>query len=263
MMALPTRRIAGMRVDDPSFEGAVERVAARVDRGGGAYVCVANVHMTMEAFDDIAFREIVERADMVTPDGMALVWALRLLGRRHAERVRGPDLMPAVLAWAERTATPVGFYGAAPDTLERLTVRCQERFPRLRIAYVHAPPFRPLTADEDAAVVAAIRSSGARIVFVGLVCPKQERWMAQHVARLDSVLIGVGAAFDMHAGTLEQAPAWLQRAGLEWAFRLVQEPRRLWRRYLHHNPRFVWLFVRQLLLERVRAPAERGGRRDP
>ena len=249
------RHVLGMRVDDPGFAGAVEAIVGRAQSHPRGYVCVANVHMTMTAFDDAGFQAVVNDADLVTPDGMPLVWALRLLGRRQAERVRGPDLMPAVLAEAARLDLPVGFYGATPDTLERVAALFRQRHPQLRLDYSYAPPFRPLDAVEDAAVTADIVASGVRILFVGLGCPKQERWMAAHRGRLPAVLIGVGAAFDMHAGNVSQAPLFMQRAGLEWLHRLASEPRRLWRRYLVYNSRFVWHFVRSWFRADPRPPA--------
>jgi N-acetylglucosaminyldiphosphoundecaprenol N-acetyl-beta-D-mannosaminyltransferase len=175
---------------------------------------------------------------------------LRALGVRDAQRVYGPDLTPIVCRLAAERGVPVGFCGGDPATLERLVARLRERFPGLRVAFAHSPPFRELAPEEDAALVDAILDSGARILFVGLGCPKQERWMAAHRDRLDCAMVGVGAAFDFLAGRKAQAPAWLQRAGLEWLFRLAHEPGRLWRRYAVHNPRFVWRALRQLLRER-------------
>jgi N-acetylglucosaminyldiphosphoundecaprenol N-acetyl-beta-D-mannosaminyltransferase len=205
----------------------------------------------MEGFDSVEFREVMLRADLVTPDGMPLVWGLRLLGARGAERVYGPDLTLHVLQAAAVHGLPIGFYGTSPETLERLTKRMRDRFPGLRIAYAYAPPFRPLTEAEDAQVTGEIRASGVRILFVGIGMPKQERWMAAHKGRVPAVMLGVGAAFDFLSGAKPQAPRWMQRAGLEWVFRMASEPRRLGPRYLKHNPRFVTLFAMQLLGIRV------------
>lgn len=254
-MVANARHVLGMRVDDPGFAGAVAAIVERAQSDPTGYVCVANVHMTMTAFDDDAFQAVVNDADLVTPDGMPLVWALRLLGRRQAQRVRGPDLMPAVLAEAARLDLPVGYYGATPDTLERVASMFRQRHPELRLAYSYAPPFRPLDPVEDAAVTADIVASGIKILFVGLGCPKQERWMAAHRDRVPAVMIGVGAAFDMHADNVRQAPLFMQRAGLEWLHRLASEPRRLWRRYLVYNSRFVWHFIRSRLRADLPPPA--------
>jgi N-acetylglucosaminyldiphosphoundecaprenol N-acetyl-beta-D-mannosaminyltransferase len=243
-MAAP--RILGMRVDPTSYEEATEKVLAWAAAGESRYVCVANVHMVMEAHDDPSFRALVNAADLVTPDGMPLVWMLRKLGYPHQERVYGPELTSRVCAEAARRGVPVGFYGGHPEALEALVRNLSARFPGLRVVYAYSPPFRPLTPEEDERVTEEINASGARILFVGLGCPKQEWWMAEHKGRVRAVMLGVGAAFDFHAGRVRQAPVWMQRAGLEWLFRLVQEPRRLWRRYLKYNPRFLLLAFLQL-----------------
>lgn len=247
MSALAHRAILGMRVDDPGQEGTVSRIMDLAHKREQAYVCMANVHMAMEAHDDASYRNVVNGAAIVAPDGMPLVWALRVLGRRAASRVRGPDLMLALLDQCAETGTPIGFYGGTTETLARLVRRIQGRHPSLSIAYSHAPPFRPAGVREDAKVIHQIRSSGARILFVGLGCPKQEWWMADHNDAAGGVMVGVGAAFDLHAGIIAGAPPWMQAAGLEWLFRLSREPRRLWRRYAYNNPRFVWFFSTELL----------------
>lgn len=242
---VPSRRILGMRVDATRYAGAAGAILDMARAGGGS-VCVASVHMVMEAFDDPAFRRLVNASELVTPDGVPLVWALRLLGVRDARRVYGPALLPEVCARAEAQGVPVGFYGGHRGVLDVLLATLRARFPRLEVPFGFSPPFRPLTPDEDARVVDAIAASGARVLFVGLGCPRQERWMAAHRERLSCAMVGVGAAFDFLAGAKPQAPAWMQDAGLEWLFRLASEPRRLWRRYLIHNPRFVFHFARQL-----------------
>lgn len=242
-----------MRVDATSYEDATDRVVRWARAGESRYVCIATVHMVMEAFDDPAFRGIVNAADMVTSDGMPLVWGLRLLGVHHARRVYGPELTPVVCARAEREEIPVAFVGGAPETLRLLLERLHERFPRLRVVHAWSPPFRALTVEEEAEATRAINESGARIVFVGLGCPKQERWMSRFRGRIQAPMLGVGAAFDFLAGKKLMAPDVIQRLGLEWLFRLITEPRRLWRRYLKHNPRFVWHFTRQLVRERLQS----------
>jgi N-acetylglucosaminyldiphosphoundecaprenol N-acetyl-beta-D-mannosaminyltransferase len=245
-----SRHILCMRVDKTSYQDAAERVLAWARAGESRYVCIANVNSVMEAHDSRDFLRIMNEADLVTPDGMPLVWGLRMLGAREATRVYGPDLTPLVLGAAERAGVPVGFYGASPGTLERLFAVVRRRYPALEIAYAFAPPFRPLAPAEDVAVTGRIRSSGARILFVGIGAPKQERWMAAHRGRLPAVMLGVGAAFDFLAGVKPQAPLWMRDSGIEWLFRLVCEPRRLGRRYLKDNPRFAALFALQLLEQR-------------
>jgi N-acetylglucosaminyldiphosphoundecaprenol N-acetyl-beta-D-mannosaminyltransferase len=244
---LDSRFVLGMRVDATSYEDAARRVVRWAQEEQSAYVCVATVHMTMEAFDSAAFRQIVNGAHLVTPDGRPLVWALKALGTRNAAQVRGTDLTTRVLQQAERENVPIGLYGGTPEVLEALVRVLRARFPKLRVACRIAPPFRPLTPEEDRVVTRDIVASGARIVFVGIGCPKQERWMAAHKDHLTAVMVGVGAAFDFHTGRVRQAPRWMQMAGLEWLFRLFMEPKRLWKRYAKHNPRFLVLFVLQLL----------------
>lgn len=240
-------RILGMRVDPTSYEEATQRILCWAQNAESRYVCVANVHMVMEAYDAPDFREAVNQADLVTPDGVPLVWALRRMGCAGQQRVYGPDLMLWVAEAASKNGAPVGFFGGAPETLELMVKNLQITYPGLRVVYQYSPPFRLLTKEEDQRIVEAINTSGTRILFVGLGCPKQERWMQEHHKRLQAVLLGVGVAFDFAAGIKRQAPAWMQRTGLEWLFRLAQEPQRLWRRYLIHNPRFVVLFMLQLL----------------
>jgi N-acetylglucosaminyldiphosphoundecaprenol N-acetyl-beta-D-mannosaminyltransferase len=237
--------ILGMRVDATSYEEACGAVLRWADAGESRYVCAATVHMTMEAFDRSEYRRIVNAADLVTPDGMPLVWALRLLGRRGQGRVYGPDLMVEVLDGAARTGVPVGLYGGRPEVLERLLAELGRRFPALSVVYAASPPFSPMTKAEQQATVEEINASGARVLFVGLGCPKQERWMAERRGEVRAVMLGVGAAFDFLAGTTPQAPRWMMRVGLEWLFRLITEPRRLWKRYLKNNPRFLMLFLFQ------------------
>jgi len=258
-MTLPHRHVLAMRVDATSYTDATVRIVRWSGERTGRYVCVANVHMTMVAHDDDAFRELVNGADLVTPDGMPLVWMLRRLGLPNQPRVRGPNLMLHVCQAAESAGVPIGLYGGTSESLTTLRGFLTERYPRLEIAYAFSPPFRALTSDEDREVVQAIHASGVRILFVGLGCPKQERWMAEHQAALPLVQLGVGAAFDFHSGRVRQAPRWMQDRGLEWLFRLAAEPRRLFKRYAVQNPRFVWLAMEQLLKGRSKPPGEAKG----
>jgi len=239
-----------MKVDTMDATAALASVVSWTQRAESRYVCFANVHMTMETVDHPTFREVVNGADLVAPDGMPLVWALRRLGAREATRVYGPDFVPALCERAAARGVPVGFYGGRPEVLERLVRNLKDRYAGLAVGFAESPPFRALTAAEDADLVRRVRVSGVRILFVGLGCPKQEKWMVAHKGTIPAVMLGVGAAFDFLAGVKPQAPPWMRRAGLEWLFRLATEPRRLWRRYLRHNPRFVAGFIRQLVRER-------------
>jgi N-acetylglucosaminyldiphosphoundecaprenol N-acetyl-beta-D-mannosaminyltransferase len=215
------------------------------------YVCVTSVHGIMTSRSDRSFRRILNEADLVTPDGMPVVWAMRSFGQRQQARVYGPTLMVKLCEQAARMGHRIFLYGARPETLEKLHSNLLERFPGLPLAGMYAPPFRPLTPEEDAQVIETIQASAADLVFVGISTPKQENWMAAHLATLPGVvLLGVGAAFDFHAGSVSQAPAWMQRNGLEWFYRLLMEPRRLWRRYLLETPLFLplWFLQRAGLL---------------
>jgi N-acetylglucosaminyldiphosphoundecaprenol N-acetyl-beta-D-mannosaminyltransferase len=236
-----------MRVDATSYEKAAQCIVQWAHAAVSRYVCVANVHMAMEAYDDPEFRQVINNAALVTSDGMPLVWGLRLLGVPEATRVYGPELTPCVCMHAEREGLAVAFVGSTDDVLARLQSVLRARFPRLVIAYTWSPPFRQLDPGEEAEMLESLRRSQARIIFVGLGCPKQERWMARYHAQVNATMIGVGAAFDFIAGAKANAPRAVQRLGLEWLFRLMTEPRRLWRRYAYHNPRFLALFGAQLL----------------
>jgi N-acetylglucosaminyldiphosphoundecaprenol N-acetyl-beta-D-mannosaminyltransferase len=244
-----SRYVLGMRVDATSYRETAEAIVELVSAGEGGAICVSTVHMVMEAFDDPEFRRIVNSADRVTPDGVPLVWALRLLGVERAERVYGPSLLPMVCGLARERGLSVGFYGGSAEVVDELVRRMWARFPGLDVSFAWAPPYRALGAEEDRKVIDGIEAAGTDILFVGLGCPKQERWIAEHRNSLSCVSVGVGAAFDFHAGHKAQAPAWMQAAGLEWLLRLCCEPRRLWRRYLYYNPRFLFHFVRQLARE--------------
>jgi N-acetylglucosaminyldiphosphoundecaprenol N-acetyl-beta-D-mannosaminyltransferase len=213
-------------------------------------VYCSNTHSVIEAKDDPAFRDALNAADLNTPDGVPTVWSLRMLGIPDAERVYGPDLTLHVLRAAAAAGVPVGFYGSTQETLDLLAETVPALAPGIDIRAMISPPFRPLTPEEDEAYVRQLDESGVRILFVGLGCPRQERWCAEHRGRVPAVMLGVGAAFDFHAGRVTQAPAFLQRIGMEWAFRLAMEPKRLWRRYTRVVPRFAWGFVRQALAER-------------
>ncbi len=241
------RRLVEVRVNSTSYDEVIQHTLSWAKTHDSRYICFANVYSLMEAHDSPEFRRSIESADLVTPDGMPLVWGLRLLGVPTATRVYGPDLTLLLLAAAEAQQVPVAFYGGTKAALDKLLSFARTRFPSLVVGYAFSPPFRHLTLQEDEHVVEAIRSSGVGIVFVGLSTPKQELWMAAHRGRVNAVMLGVGAAFDFLSGAKPQAPRWMMRLGLEWFFRLCSEPKRLWKRYCKHNPRFLFYFLRQLL----------------
>ena len=222
-------------------------------------VCAANVHMVMEAWDDHSFRAQVNRADLVVADGQPMVWALRLQGQPQQRRVRvSPDFLLRLFELASKSGTIVGLYGGHQQTLATFTASLGAAYPEVKVGFAYAPPFRPLACDEDLTVIDEIKAAGVQLLLVGIGCPKQERWMAEHRDKLDCVMIGVGAAFDLFEGRTREAPRWMRGIGLEWTYRLALEPRRLWRRYVKQNPRFVALFGAQMLAELL---GRAGGRR--
>ena len=242
----PRVDVLGVHVSTVDLPAAVAEISRWREMGERHYVCVTGVHGVMESQRDEDLREIHNRSGLTTPDGMPMVWSGRYAGVKATDRVYGPDLMLELCEKAAQEGWLSYFYGGREGVADVLARRLTDRFPGLEVAGTYCPPFRPLTADEDDEIVDRINASGADLVWVGLSTPKQERWMASHMHRLNAfALLGVGAAFDFHAGTVRQAPRWVQRSGLEWAFRLSQDPGRLWRRYLHNNPRFVMNIVRR------------------
>jgi N-acetylglucosaminyldiphosphoundecaprenol N-acetyl-beta-D-mannosaminyltransferase len=238
--------VLGVGVSAIDMDQAVEEIGRWIEEREQRYVCVTGVHGVMESQHDPELLRIHNRSGLTTPDGMPMVWAGRRAGASHMRRVYGPDLMLALCAVAAERGWSSYFYGGTDGVPELLAKRLTARFPGLKVAGCMSPPYRPLTPEEDAAVVGRINDADPDILWVGLSTPKQERWMADHVGRVQApALLGVGAAFDIHAGRLRQAPPYLQRAGLEWLYRLLREPRRLWRRYLRNNPRFVVAILRR------------------
>lgn len=218
------------------------------DNRESRYICICNVHSVVTAARDSEFNNIIDAADMATPDGAPVAWMLKKLSGTPQERINGPDLMWRYCEHAARTGQSVFLYGGMQSTLELLQQKLIENFPLLKIAGVYSPPFRDLTLQEDNDVVTKINNSGANVIWVSLGCPKQERWMANHRGKINGVMIGVGAAFDYHAGTIRRAPRWMQNNGLEWLHRLCSEPRRLWRRYFITNILFIFLAIKALVL---------------
>lgn len=242
---LPRVNILGHSVCAINLAQAVAEIEGWIARREGTrYVCCADVNVIMSGRRDPALRRLYNGAGLLTPDGMPLVWLCQLAGETQTRRVYGPDLMRALCGRDHRHY----FYGTTEATLARLADRLRQQHPQIAIAGMDAPPFRELTAQEDADAIERINASQADVVWVGLGSPKQDRWMAAHVGRLNApVLIGVGAAFDFIAGIKPQAPVWMQRNGLEWLFRLNTEPRRLWKRYSQNIPAFVALSLLQRL----------------
>jgi N-acetylglucosaminyldiphosphoundecaprenol N-acetyl-beta-D-mannosaminyltransferase len=238
--------VLGIPVCAGRFDDAVEEVAGWVTRGEPSYATFMTVHAVMESQRSADVLAAHRGAGMAACDGMPLVWASRQAGVKDAERVYGPDFMLAMCERAAAEGWSSFFYGGKPGVAEELAATMADRFPGLEVAGTYCPPFRPLTAEEDAEVDEMINRAAPDLVWVGISTPKQELWMTRHRAALDApVLLGVGAAFDFHTGVVRQAPRWMQRSGLEWLFRLAMEPRRLAGRYLRNNPSFVFKMIRR------------------
>ena len=257
-----TLSVLGTPIDAISWPDALATIAVWATNRESRVVCICNVHSVVTASQDRAFGHVVNAADMATPDGAPVAWMLRRLGHVGQQRINGPDLMwryceasqgmdcrAAVAMTGRADGSAIFLYGSSEETLAKLKVNLLTAFPALNIAGAISPPFRALSPDEDATIVAQINESGAGVVFVSLGCPKQELWMAAHRGRIQAVMVGVGAAFDYHAGTIRRAPQWMQNSGLEWLYRLASEPRRLWRRYLVTNTLFVMGALKQLFME--------------
>jgi N-acetylglucosaminyldiphosphoundecaprenol N-acetyl-beta-D-mannosaminyltransferase len=247
-----TAAILGVPLALTDYDQALEWLDGMVDARERGYVCVCNVHTVMAAREDPALRQALAGSALNVPDGQPLVWAVNALGHELDDRVYGPELMARACARAAESGQRFYLYGGRDQgALFQLALNLRRRFPGIKIVGGYSPPHRPLTREERRAIVEEINHSRPDVVWVGIGVPKQEKWMAQMRPVLEApILIGVGAAFDFHAGLVRQAPPWIQDAGLEWAFRLAHEPRRLWRRYSRYNPRFLAAFARQLAQHR-------------
>ncbi|MBU2880302.1 WecB/TagA/CpsF family glycosyltransferase [Aliiglaciecola lipolytica] len=240
-----------MKVNITEKQRTLNSVCELALKGKGSYMCVSNVHMCMEVFDSPQFGEIVNNADLVIPDGRPIYWAQKLLGHKTAEQVRGQDIMNTLCKASGQSGINIGFYGGSSDALlQKVIQNLSKQYPDIKITFSFSPPFRPLSRDEDKGVVQQINDAKVGVLFVGIGCPKQEIWMAEHKDKLNCVMLGVGAAFDFIAGAKRHAPRWMQKIGLEWLFRLCSEPKRLGHRYLKQNPRFIYYFCQQWLLGR-------------
>ena len=244
-----TFRVLGVSVNAIQIPDVVARVGDWIERKErGRFVAATGMHGVMEAFHDSTFREVLNHCDLVVPDGTPLIWLGRLKSHNVTRRVYGPDLMLAFCDRGREKGVRHFFYGGEPGVPEQLARRLTDRFPGLAVAGTNSPPFRPMTLEEDEDVIAKINAAAPDVVWVGISTPKQERWMFTHRDRLNApVLVGVGAAFDIHSGRKRQAPVWMREHGLEWFYRLLQEPRRLWRRYVVLGAEFVFWVTLDLL----------------
>jgi N-acetylglucosaminyldiphosphoundecaprenol N-acetyl-beta-D-mannosaminyltransferase len=246
-MTIQRVNVLGVGISVLNLMAARAAMAEALAQRRKGYICVTGVHGVIEAQGDPAFRRILNRAFLCTPDGMPMVWAGKLAGFKEMDRVYGPDLMGMACEWTRTTGHTHFLYGGEEGLADLLKNRLEARYPGLKVVGTYCPPFRALNAEEEAALTAQVAAASPDFFWVGLSTPKQEKFMAQYLAKLDATLmLGVGAAFLFHAGRVRQAPRWMQRSGLEWAYRTYQEPRRLWRRYARNNPLFAWLVLRQV-----------------
>ena len=243
---LPHVNILGVHVNALNMDLAMRETEALLDRGGKGYVCVTGVHGVMEAQTDPAFRSILNRSFLTTPDGMPTVWLGRLRGFKTMKRVYGPDYMLALCQRSVATGYRHFLYGGKEGVAEELKEALLARFPGLQIVGTYTPPFRPLNENEETALITHLEAAKPDVLWCGLSTPKQERFMDAYQNLPVKLMVGVGAAFDLLSGNLEEAPDWTKRAGLQWLYRLYKEPRRLWRRYLWNNPWFLWYTFLQL-----------------
>lgn len=243
--------ILTMDVNITSLEKTVAQVTRWVNGIQSRTICVSNVHMCMETYDSPAFAKVVNSADMVIPDGKPIALALKLLGYPEAQQVRGADITLSLCELAANKGLVIGLYGGTEQALVDFEIFLRESYPMIRIGCAISPPFRELTVQEDRAMIDQINQAGVQILFVGLGCPKQERWMAEHKEKMNAVMLGVGAVFDFLSGNKKEAPRWVQAIGMEWFFRLCSEPRRLWKRYFKHNPRFIYFLSLQVLRRKL------------
>lgn len=244
--------LIGSGVTALPFDAQIEKMLEWASSHQSKVVCVANVHMLTEAYCHPELSDVLKSADLVTPDGMPLVWMLRLMGAHKQNRVAGMDILFSLCQLAPKRNISVFFLGSEPSILEKMRKKLECKFPELKIAGMEPLPFRPLTPAEDAAIIQKINQSGASLVLVSLGCPKQEYWMHQHKGKIQAVMIGLGGVFPVLAGEQKRAPQWIRESGLEWLYRLIQEPRRLWKRYSTTNTLFIWLALKQLLISKLR-----------
>ena len=255
--SLPIRRIIGSPVTALPYDDQISLILTWAKQRLSKSVCVANVHMIIEAYRNSSFATVLRQSDLVTPDGMPLVWMLRQLGVSNQDRIAGMDMLITLLDRAPTAGVSIFFVGSEDATLDRMKSRLAREYPNLKVAGIEPLPFRPLTPEEDSSLIQRINESGAGLVLVALGCPKQETWIANHRGRIQAVMVGLGGAFPVYAGLHKRAPQLMRSLGLEWLYRLMQEPRRLWSRYLNTIPIFVWLALKQLITNQPDQPDQK------
>ena len=241
------KRVISIDVSVGSYKDFLTEILNLAKKKQSNYVCVANVHMLIEAYDNPSYREIVNNATITTPDGMPIVFYLKFIYKINQERVAGMDLFPDLLQKAAEQNLKVFLYGSTEEVLNKIVRKAKQIYPNLNIVGTYSPPFRPLTSSEKKYIINLINKLEPHIVFVSLGCPKQEKWMAEMYGQINSLMIGVGGAFPVFAGIQKRAPKWMQKLALEWFYRFLQEPRRLSKRYIYTNTKFLFLLTKDLL----------------
>lgn len=243
----PRYKTISLRLSSQSYSSAKQTILNWAESRKSAYVCFANVHMTIEAYDDSKFAEVVNTADLVCADGMPLAKAVKLLYGQKIDRVAGMDMFPDLVQAAHEEKLSIFLYGTTDEILQKIVEKINNEFPKAKVVGAVSPPFRTLSKEEEEVYIQQINDSGANMVFVALGCPKQEKWMAKHSKKINAVLLGVGGAFPVFVNEQKRAPEWMRNMSLEWLYRLIQDPKRLFKRYLYTNSKFLYLLCLQKL----------------
>lgn len=244
-------KIINSLISTRSYQSFIESLIQLSNMNSSSYVCVSNVHMVIEGYKDPEFQQVINQANLTTPDGMPLVKAIKWLYGINQNRVAGMDLMPDVMRECARQDLSIYLYGSTDEILSKIIQKASYDFPNLKICGAYSPPFRELTSREKKEIIQQISQTKPHFVFVALGCPKQEKWMAEHKGKVQSCMIGLGGAFEVYAGIKRRAPLWMQNASLEWLYRLLQDPKRLWKRYLYTNVLFAILLSKQIIATKI------------
>lgn len=245
------QKIINSLISTKSYQSFIESFIQLSNMNSSSYVCVCNVHMVIEGYKDPEFQEVINQANLTTPDGMPLAKAIKWLYGIEQERVSGMDLMPDLIKECAQQNLSIYFYGSTDEILSKVIQKASDIFPNLKICGAYSPPFRELTPQEKKEIIKQINQTTPNFVFVALGCPKQEKWMAEHKEKVQSCMIGLGGAFEVYAGIKGRAPLWMQKTSLEWLYRLLQDPKRLWKRYLYTNSLFIFLLSKQIIATKI------------
>ena len=248
---LKTCNILGVNINVTNMQETVKVITENLESIKGNYICVSNVHTTIMSYEDEKYKAIQNSGFMALPDGKPLSIVSKKRGFKDAERVTGPDLMEEIFKISEEKGYSHYFYGSTQETLDTLKVKLNNKYPNMKIAGMYSPPFRKLTENEDKDVIENINKENPDFIWIGLGAPKQEIWMMEHKGKVNGLMLGVGAGFDYHAGKIERAPMWMQKYSLEWLFRLNQEPKRLFKRYINTNSKFIWLILKGVIINKT------------